>query len=571
MKQIIYSGLNSKCFILTASMVEDHPFDRQNSRQVIKWFITQTFGNFMSMRSELYNEIENNLIPMPAESRPITFDGQNYFLNTCVVAYKLPDRASRDIAQMLGNRSFRDRKFPSTGDVRMPKVALFKAITGEGYYTSKLMIRDDVTNGNTWDDYFCHQAMADNRFTHKVLGISTDAAGYTKFNGLNSCYYGSLPQFKIEVAIYDNDAAAINDEDVYWIRTTHLSTVNSDYGAAYGLGKTRYHAFVMGSTIIISDNVNGTKSIQGAIIDNREYIRHFDMVTINQYSLTNRNNGNIIMSSGSNGVNHSTPRTKTLNLLLMNRDKIRDIRPNTRNHTLDASVLYIKSKSQHIGYRIHVERFFENLYGIGEGYTYVIPFAKGEDIHIEAVKLLTDFMNADNDTKMAFYKDKYFFQLLTKDEGAHGPDVLMEWFKRCSATAKSDAEKLKDAYQNLREGLVKEYQDIEKYLAANNISDKKPVPAVRLEEEFEHSPLKKVSFDFGTETITSINYTQLDKPVSTKFILMNYMIPWVDRRGVKGYVKGNTSLSNYYDKASNCYILNSSKIVAEHLERRARR
>jgi hypothetical protein len=49
------------------------------------------------------------------------------------------------------------------------------------------------------------------------------------------------------------------------------------------------------------------------------------------------------------------------------------------------------------------------------------------------------------------------------------------------------------------------------------------------------------------------------------------MIPWVDRRGVKGYVKGNTSLSNYYDKASNCYILNSSKIVAEHLERRARR
>ena len=571
MKQIIYSGLNSKCFILTASMVEDHPFDRQNARQVMKWFVSQTLGNFMSTRSELYETIENNLIITPVESRPITFDGQDYFLNTSLVVYKLPDRTSRDVAQLLGNRSFRDKKFPLTDAVRMPRVGIFKAITGEGYYTSKLMVREDIRNGNDWDNYFCHCATLDNKFNHKVLGISTDAAGYHKYNGLNSYYYGALPQFQIEVAIYDNDAAAINDEDNYWIRTAHLSTINQDYGAAYGLGKTKFHAFTLGGALFISDNVNGAQSIRTKLMDNQHYFEQFDIITINQYSLGNRNNGNIIMGSSANGINHSTPRVRALNMLLMNRDKIKEIRPNNRSHTLDASIVYTKSKMQHIAYRLHVERFFENLYGIGEGYTYIIPFAKDEDIHLKAVDLLGEFAYADTNAKVDFLKDKYFFQLLVKDDGTQGPDVLMEWFKRCSATAKSDAEQLREAYNNLKAGLVKEYQDIEKYLAANNFSDKKPVPAIKLEEEFERSPLKKVSFDFGSETITSINYTQLDKPVSTKFMLMNYMIPWVDRRGVKGYVKGNTLLSKYYDKASNCIVLNSDKIVAEHLERRARR
>ena len=113
-------------------------------------------------------------------------------------------------------------------------------------------------------------------------------------------------------------------------------------------------------------------------------------------------------------------------------------------------------------------------------------------------------------------------------------------------------------------------QSIEKYLAANNFGDKKPVPAVRLEEEFAKSPLKKLAFDFEKEIITDINYTRLDKAIENKFITLKYIIPWLDRRGMKGFVKGQVPLAKFYDKTNNVVVLNSQKIVKEHIERMGR-
>ena len=50
------------------------------------------------------------------------------------------------------------------------------------------------------------------------------------------------------------------------------------------------------------------------------------------------------------------------------------------------------------------------------------------------------------------------------------------------------------------------------------------MPAVRLEEEFAKSPLKKLAFDFEKEIITDINYTRLDKAIENKFITLKYII-----------------------------------------------
>ena len=42
---------------------------------------------------------------------------------------------------------------------------------------------------------------------------------------------------------------------------------------------------------------------------------------------------------------------------------------------------------------------------------------------------------------------------------------------------------------------------------------KKPVPSIRVEEEFSRSPLNKLAFGFDTEVIEAINYTRLDRAV----------------------------------------------------------
>ena len=58
-------------------------------------------------------------------------------------------------------------------------------------------------------DMFIYQAQNQNKHNHPVLGINTDTIGYNKYIGINNDYYGSLPQYPIEVAIYDNSAEAI--------------------------------------------------------------------------------------------------------------------------------------------------------------------------------------------------------------------------------------------------------------------------------------------------------------------------------------------------------------------------
>ena len=51
------------------------------------------------------------------------------------------------------------------------------------------------------------------------------------------------------------------------------------------------------------------------------------------------------------------------------------------------------------------------------------------------------------------------------------------------------------------------------FKSTNNFNDKKPIPAIKVEEEFAHSPLNKLSFEFETEVIAAINYTRLDKAI----------------------------------------------------------
>jgi hypothetical protein len=257
--------------------------------------------------------------------------------------------------------------------------------------------------------------------------------------------------------------------------------------------------------------------------------------------------------------------------MLMNKDRIVDITPNNRRAgSIDGTVQYAKNKKQKAPFRMAMNRQFDQMYGMGDGLAFVIPFEKDKDTHLETMDLLYRFMALRDEDVTEEVREKYFYSMLLNMNTEANDDVLMDWFRKCSATAKSDEEKLKDAYNVLKEGLVKEYQDIEKYLAANNFNDKKPVPSVRVEEDFTHSPLNKLGFEFDTEVISAINFTRLDRAVENKFISLKYMIPWIDRRGEKGFVKGRIPLAKFYDKGNNVVVLNSNKIILEHMERMVR-
>ena len=567
MKKVVYTGLNTKCLLITAALVETHPYNEHTAGSAIHWFIKHSAGEYFGMGHQTVINMLENIRPIHVESRPVCLDGNDLYLNSCVISYKMPDRTSRDVLNMFLNRSMRNSRFPAN-DMVYPKAAVFKCVAGDGTYTSKMIYNEGMDYGEAWQDWFTYLGQTCNKHTYPVLGINTDSVGYNKCVGVQNYYYGSLPQYQIEVAVYDNAAAAINEKDGYWIRTANIIGSNQDYGIANGIQKNRLSAIINGQNLIVSDNVNGLNSIKEKLLETCPVRDNLDMIIINQYSLSSHNNGNLLMTSINSGVNHGVSKYKTLTLLLMNKDKILDVSPNNRNNNLlEGSLHYQKNKKTKMQFRICVGRSVSGMYGLGDGWSFVIPFEKDNSIHTQSMELLKVFFT---DGLSEGLRDKYFYTMLLPENNTHKDDVLMDWFKKCSATAKSDEEKLKDAYNNLRDGLVKEYQDIEKYLAANNFNDKKPVPAIKLEAEFEHSPLNKLSFDFAVEVITDINYTRLDQAVQNKYITLKYMVPWIDRRGVKGFVKGNIPLAKFYDKAANVVILNSNKLIAEHMERMVR-
>jgi hypothetical protein len=567
MKKVIYSGLNTKCLIFSASVLETQEFNEENAKRTMEWFVQQSIDGYTNAFNELYSNI--NIIKV--ESRPITFNGDNLFFNIYTVSYKLPERLSREILNIVQNKSLRSLKFPLDGPITYPMAGWFKCLSGDGSYTGKFVRKEGVEEIDSLQHWFLQQVKNTNRHNHPVLGIHTDTNGYVKYSGINTYNYGGLPQYQIEVAIYDNSADAINDKNGIWIKLVHLSTPGQDYGMAYGIRKCKINAYIEKGVLVISDNVNGISSIKDKIKENDQLLDNFDIITTNQYSIIGCGNGNILMATSCGGINYSTLRYKTMSFLLMNKDRIVDILPNNRNNYIDGSILYEKNKKNKLNFRVTVHTNYDMMCAMGDGMTFIIPFEINGDIHFKALDILHQIFSLHHQDDIDRVKDEYFYKILMSGSENLKDDVLMDWFRKCSATAKSDEEQLREAYKNLRDGLVREYQDIEKYLAANNFGDKKPVPSVRVEEEFKHSPLNKLAFSFDSETIDTINYTRLDKPVLNEFLSIDYMIPWVDRRGEKGFVKGRIPLTKFYDKTNNLVILNSNKIILEHMERMVRR
>ena len=571
MKRTIYNGLNTKCLIFTAMTVEEHSYDEYNAKKTIEWFIEKTVGRYFGVGSTLCNNLLQNINPILVETKPIIYSEQNYYLNTYVISYKLTEKTGREILNSLFNISLRGISFPEQGPITYPKIGIFKCLTGDGTYTSKLIADAHLEYIEGWQNWFTYQAQNQNKHNHPVLGINTDTIGYNKYTGINNYYCGSLPRYQIEVAIYDNSAEAINEKNGYWIKTTHLSTTGQDYGIAHNIPRCKLNAFIHGGTLIVADNVNGITSIKDKLLENTIIMNGIDIIVVNQYSLISQNNGNILSLSIGSGINHNMPKYKTLTLMLMNKDRIIEIAPNNRRtSSIDGTILYAKNKKQKAQFRIAINRQFDQMYGMGDGLTFIIPFEKDKNTHLETMDLLYRFVALRDEDITAEIREKYFYSMLLNTSNETKDDVLMDWFRKCSATARTDEEKLRDAYNVLKEGLVKEYQDIEKYLAANNFNDKKPIPAIRVEEDFAHSPLNKLGFEFETEIISTINYTRLDKAVENKFISLKYMIPWADRRGEKGFIKGKMPLTKFYDKTNNIVVLNSKKIILEHMERMVR-
>ena len=189
---------------------------------------------------------------------------------------------------------------------------------------------------------------------------------------------------------------------------------------------------------------------------------------------------------------------------------------------------------------------------------YILPYEKDSEALVESFKYIDSMMHLRDGELLASKLQDYPVQfLITADES---DDVLVKWFNMASSNAQSDEEKLKIAYERLKEELVREYKEVEIYLEHNNMANKKPVPAIELGDTVARSIRKKVSFGKLPRRLHSVGRQELNNAINYDVTNVAFMLP--NKRGKdKFYFRGNTTLDKLYNKKTNVITINEIELM----------
>lgn len=563
MREKIYDGIDTKCLIISLMAMETMPYTHEQMDKNFKNFLKNTFTHQPLL--QYVDHILNDYRIIQIKSDPVEYNENQVFINTGVVAIKLPDRRAVDILNTF-IYSCRDWYMESSADWNAPKAMISKLICASGYYVCKLFANQAYHDErNQFSYWFERYNTGVERLTQPVISFEADAVGRNKFieNPLYGEYFvRSMPQFNIKVYINDNIIDSINNQDEFWYASSYVTSVLKDLSYARRKGKVKHYAFRLGDTLIITDNLKGYHSIKDKIMENETLLSMVKLIEINQYSLGCRNGGELVCETIGEHNNVRQPSFfTTLVLNLVNRKKIKEVMIERFYPNRIAATIKYSPKGNKALKTLSI--YFDKRYSCNKSFI-VVPYELNSNIHLDTIDFIKEYRNINSIDEENFINENYFNLLYPRQNT--GKDVLTEWFTACAATAKTDEQRLKDAYNNLRENLVKEYKDIEKYLSVNDLSKKKPVPSITLEDILMVNPLKKISFNHRTNTITTINYRQLNEPLVTRMLELKYCFPIKSK--VKNNVKlvtGRIELNKLYDPSTNNITISGEELIKEHM------
>lgn len=372
--------------------------------------------------------------------------------------------------------------------------------------------------------------------------ISTIGAKHIYERGVGLAY--STLNYDIEVALYDNLCDAINQKELHYHKGQLIVPEGAIWSRDPYLEKTRLKAEFINDTLVVSDNTTAINSIRETLQNSQNICVNYDIVCIAQYTITHSNGyGLIVPTSG--GVN---VKAKYARFTLLNKDRILAFKQDryfdtNRVSYLSGTIQYKKTKYKTFNVAMKIFPFEHHKVS-----HYVVPFEKDKDTHIECFKFLDDLMSNttlnDGSELLMSFPAKFLLQ------SVEGDDVLVKWFNMAASNAQSDEEKLRKAYLQLKEGLVKEFREVELFLANNNVTNKKPIPSITIEPELARNGMKKIAFSLIPRKLHSIGYRELPQCINYKTMIASFIIP-VHSGKTKLLLRGETSLEKLYNKKNN--------------------
>ena len=128
----------------------------------------------------------------------------------------------------------------------------------------------------------------------------------------------------------------------------------------------------------------------------------------------------------------------------------------------------------------------------------------------------------------------------------------------CSSTAYDEQAQLKKAYINLKTNLEKEYKDAGIYLRKYDLSKKKAIPSIELEECLTHKTDKQLSFAVNQTTYNKLNNMNLVEPIICEDILVRTITKAPRSRAP---IYSTNDLSKFLDNKNNKVYIDIDTIM----------
>lgn len=327
---------------------------------------------------------------------------------------------------------------------------------------------------------------------------------------------GNFNNCNISMEIYDGLLDGMIYRPIEWYQTFGIYPYSFHISRDYSAIGDKIYGTVVQNSLVFTDNKMEDDDLISCLHRCHNILNNVDVIYLNKYHFSNSGFVSVITDDFRN--------RNTLFLLRVNQDKIKNI-------TMYGSVPRSSISAQYKG--LYGNRTLANWeYNnrkLNRTIQMAIPHKISEDKHIETLLFINKLyehteLNTDEqkDTINQLFRIYYshYLKNLQLTEAQTMNDALVDWFEMCSSSAYDEQAQLKKAYANLKSNLEKEYEETKIYLNKYDLSKKKAIPSLQLEESLTHRTEKQLSFNISRQTYNKLNNMMLTEPIVCESIFI---------------------------------------------------
>lgn len=391
-----------------------------------------------------------------------------------------------------------------------------------------------------------------------VLKVSFDKKDIDNFNN----YGRGSTLFHLQ--IFDNAKDAFNDNSKAFYRLYDLFTTDYNLAVCGAPISFKVRAGYIGDTLIITDNLNGYKSIKNQLEASHNLLQQINCLVINQYHLNFRT---VI-----NAVDPHSTSYSVMTLSLFNQSKITQLETNNfgmRPETVLYCIFTYNTGDRYnpwVRPKIKIKMREGRLVLNSDVCLFPVVFDKEKNIHNLSIEYLNELVNPRITTEEFIeignkYVSRCLYNTEPNDNDNNENDILMQWFGSCVTDAKKEKNNLKKAYESLRNNLLKEYEDVKTYLDYYNLSKVKPIPSITLKKGLNPNC---ITYTTKIKTVHVINNRELTKDAKDTInqICYSFILP-----GQKYPIYAKTDMAKVLDTKNNILTIDRDVLIKDYTDK----